>query len=100
PAPLLSPRSLPDALPIWLDVERAYLFDVVGIDSGAVNLRDASGLSAQNLLTPLATVALLAHARTQPWGRAFREGLPVPGGPGTLDRKSTRLNSSHVKISY
>lgn len=70
-----------------LDVERAYLFDVVGIDSGAVNLRDASGLSAQNLLTPLATVALLAHARTQPWGRAFREGLPVPGGPGTLSAR-------------
>src|SRR5690606_40025133 len=23
-----------------------------------------------------------------------------PAGPGTADRKSTRLNSSHVKISY
>lgn len=79
-----------------LDVERAYLFDVVGIDSGAVNLRDASGLSAQNLLTPLATAALLAHARTQPWGGAFRDALPVPGGPGTL---SARLHPLEGRLA-
>src|SRR5438067_9443879 len=26
--------------------------------------------------------------------------LPTPAGPSTRDRKSTRLNSSHVSISY
>src|SRR5688500_20048294 len=26
--------------------------------------------------------------------------LPVPGGPTSKDRKSTRLNSSHLVISY
>jgi D-alanyl-D-alanine carboxypeptidase/D-alanyl-D-alanine-endopeptidase (penicillin-binding protein 4) len=70
-----------------LAVERAYLVEVARIDSAAVNLRDASGLSAQNLLTPAAAVALLAHARAQPWGAAFRAGLPVPGGPGTLSAR-------------
>src|SRR5690606_9427197 len=40
--------------PAGLEVERRYLFDVVGIDSAAVVLRDASGLSAQNLLAPRA----------------------------------------------
>src|SRR5690554_60235 len=37
-------------------------------------------------------------------GRRQREGEPVaqlaPGGIGEADRKSTRLNSSHVRISY
>src|SRR5690606_41362126 len=31
---------------------------------------------------------------------ADRTGDVVPGTPQGLDRKSTRLNSSHVKISY
>jgi D-alanyl-D-alanine carboxypeptidase/D-alanyl-D-alanine-endopeptidase (penicillin-binding protein 4) len=79
-----------------LAVERSYLIDVVRIDSGAVNLRDASGLSAQNLLTPAATVALLAHARSQPWGAAYRAGLPTPGTPGTL---SGRLRSLEGRVA-
>jgi serine-type D-Ala-D-Ala carboxypeptidase/endopeptidase (penicillin-binding protein 4) len=40
-------------------------------------------MSAQNLLTPAATVALLAHARSQPWGAAFRSALPQPGLAGS-----------------
>src|SRR5215475_1536689 len=33
--------------------------------------------------------------------RAFRWSVSSPGGTGAIaDRKSTRLNSSHVKISY
>lgn len=79
-----------------LAVERAYLVDVVRIDSGAVNLRDASGLSAQNLLTPAAAVALLAHARGQSWGAAYRAGLPTPGTPGTL---SGRLRSLDGRVA-
>jgi serine-type D-Ala-D-Ala carboxypeptidase/endopeptidase (penicillin-binding protein 4) len=64
-------------------VQRAYLYEAVGVDSGALVLRDASGMSAQNLLTPSATVALLAHARTQPWGAVYRDGLPKPGLAGS-----------------
>jgi serine-type D-Ala-D-Ala carboxypeptidase/endopeptidase (penicillin-binding protein 4) len=63
--------------------QRRYLETVVGVDSGALVLRDASGMSAQNLLTPAATVALLDHARSQPWGEAFRSALPQPGLAGS-----------------
>ncbi|MGH7554981.1 MAG: D-alanyl-D-alanine carboxypeptidase/D-alanyl-D-alanine endopeptidase [Longimicrobiales bacterium] len=58
--------------------ERRYLIDVVGLDSLAFSLRDASGLSAQNLLTPDATVRLLEHANASPWGRQFRSALAAP----------------------
>jgi len=71
-----------------LEVERRYLFDIVGIDSTAVALSDGSGLSAQNLLTPRAVVRLLDHARRQPWGTAYRLALPAPGEEeGTLERR-------------
>jgi serine-type D-Ala-D-Ala carboxypeptidase/endopeptidase (penicillin-binding protein 4) len=64
-------------------VLRAWLAGDVGVDTLAVNLRDASGMSAQNLLTPEAAVAILDHARAQPWAEAFRTGLPQPGVAGT-----------------
>lgn len=64
-------------------VERQYLYEAAGIDSGAVNLRDASGMSAQNLLSPSATVQMLLHARAQPWSDAFRDALASPGLGGT-----------------
>jgi serine-type D-Ala-D-Ala carboxypeptidase/endopeptidase (penicillin-binding protein 4) len=63
--------------------QRAWLVNVVGLDSLALNLRDASGMSAQNLLTPAATLALLLHVRGQPWGPAFRQALPQPGLAGS-----------------
>jgi D-alanyl-D-alanine carboxypeptidase/D-alanyl-D-alanine-endopeptidase (penicillin-binding protein 4) len=66
-----------------LDVERRYLIDVVGIDSLAFSLRDASGLSAQNLLTPRTIVRLLEHARVAPWGGDFRRALAAPGLRGS-----------------
>lgn len=75
-----------------LEVERSYLFDVVGIDSTAVVLRDGSGLSVQNLLTPRATARLLDHALRQPWGEAFRLALPRPGGRGTLEERLRGLD--------
>ncbi|MGH7444122.1 MAG: D-alanyl-D-alanine carboxypeptidase/D-alanyl-D-alanine endopeptidase [Longimicrobiales bacterium] len=62
-----------------LDVEREYLVGTAGVDSMAFSLRDASGLSAQNLLAPEAIVQLLAHARAQPWASAYRTALARPG---------------------
>ncbi|MGH7506547.1 MAG: D-alanyl-D-alanine carboxypeptidase/D-alanyl-D-alanine endopeptidase, partial [Longimicrobiales bacterium] len=75
-----------------LEVEREYLVDVVGLDSLAFSLRDASGLSAQNLLTPSAIVRLLEHARGAPWGGDFRRALAAPGLRGsTLASRLTGL---------
>jgi serine-type D-Ala-D-Ala carboxypeptidase/endopeptidase (penicillin-binding protein 4) len=66
-----------------LAVARSYLYDVVRADTGAFLLRDASGMSAQNLLTPATTMAMLAHARGQPWGGAYRAAFPQPGLAGS-----------------
>lgn len=77
--------------PAGLAVERRYLVDEAGIDPAAFFLRDASGLSAQNLLTPGAVVRLLAHARGQPWGPAYRSAMAEPGRPGTLARRLSGL---------
>ena len=65
-------------------VER-YLADL-GVPEGSVYMRDGSGLSAQDLLTPTALVTLLRHARERPWYPAFLAALPEPGTPdGTLE---------------
>ena len=47
------------------------------------SLRDGSGLSPANLLTPAAVVRVLAHAAGRPWGRTFVAALAGPG-EGTL----------------
>jgi serine-type D-Ala-D-Ala carboxypeptidase/endopeptidase (penicillin-binding protein 4) len=65
-----------------LEVHGRYLRDQVGLDSSAFFLRDGSGLSNQSLLTPAGIVALLAHARAQPWFPAFLASLPRPGEEG------------------
>lgn len=67
-----------------IDVLERYLAEVAGIDPDAFFLRDASGLSAQNLVTPAALVELLDHARERPWGADFRRALAMPGEEGTL----------------
>jgi serine-type D-Ala-D-Ala carboxypeptidase/endopeptidase (penicillin-binding protein 4) len=62
-----------------LNVERRYLIDVVHIDSTAFSLSDGSGLSAQNLVSPLAFVMMLEHNRVSPWGPVYYQALPKPG---------------------
>ncbi|CAN5631084.1 D-alanyl-D-alanine carboxypeptidase/D-alanyl-D-alanine-endopeptidase [soil metagenome] len=64
-------------------VQREYLVNVVGVDSTAFQLRDASGMSAQNLLTPSTTLSLLAHSRAQPWAGTYRVALAQPGLTGS-----------------
>ena len=46
-------------------------------------IRDGSGLSAANLVTPAAVVRVLAYAARQPWGDRLIEALARPGR-GTL----------------
>jgi len=76
-----------------LEVERRYLIDTAGIDSTGFFLRDASGLSAQNLVTPETLVALLDHARAQPWGDRFVRALPEPGmDDSTLENRLRQLD--------
>ena len=74
-----------------LAVERDFLSQVVGVDTLAFVLRDASGLSAYNLITPHALVQILDWARRAPGGEVFRDALPVAGQPGSLRARLTAL---------
>ncbi|HEX7243658.1 MAG TPA: D-alanyl-D-alanine carboxypeptidase/D-alanyl-D-alanine-endopeptidase [Longimicrobiaceae bacterium] len=74
-----------------LAVEREFLERTVGIDSAAFVLRDGSGLSAGNLVTPGALVRLLAWTRTSPRGSLVRAALPVSGRSGSLRARLTDL---------
>ena len=69
-----------------LKVEQEFLKSI-GIADGEVLLADGSGLSASNLVTPQATVALLRWILQQPWGDAYVMTLPVAGEDGTLETR-------------
>lgn len=68
-----------------LAVEGRFLIDSMGIDSTLFALSDGSGLSAANLVAPLAFTRLLHFMRQHPgFGDNFASGLPVSGAPGSL----------------
>lgn len=63
-------------------VHGRFLVESVGLDPSAFFLRDGSGLSNQSLITPAGLIALLEHARSQPWFATFHASLPRPGQAG------------------
>jgi D-alanyl-D-alanine carboxypeptidase/D-alanyl-D-alanine-endopeptidase (penicillin-binding protein 4) len=68
-----------------LGVERRFLIDSMGIDSTLFALADGSGLSAANLVAPLAFTKLLQFMQRHPRFRDnFAAGLPRSGAPGSL----------------
>jgi D-alanyl-D-alanine carboxypeptidase/D-alanyl-D-alanine-endopeptidase (penicillin-binding protein 4) len=74
-----------------LAVERAFLVDVVGIDGAGFVLRDGSGLSALNRITPHSLVNLLDYVRRTPRQAIVRRAMPVSGGTGSLRARLTDL---------
>jgi D-alanyl-D-alanine carboxypeptidase/D-alanyl-D-alanine-endopeptidase (penicillin-binding protein 4) len=58
-----------------------------GIKRGEVVLEEGSGLSRKNIITPSATVELLKYMSRHRWADAFRDGLPIAGIDGTLERR-------------
>ena len=68
---------------------RSFLAQI-GIGSGEFYLRDGSGLSRHNLLTPTATVRLLEHMWESKNREHYVESLPVAGHDGTLDWRFKR----------
>src|SRR5690606_39600402 len=98
-APLLSiPLSLHDALPIS-DLPREHRCDAgAGVRPArllGIRLRGRRTVAASQHRLPGATIRTIIKDACN----LYRPIGPVPRF-GTLDRKSTRLNSSHVKISY
>src|SRR5207249_5570726 len=87
--PIFYPLSLHDALPIYLFAHGGHALDLEGFEEswdGAriVDLAERVGRGLAD-----ARVGVVAHRLGQRRDRAW-----------VLDRKSTRLNSSHVSISY
>ncbi len=68
-----------------LAVEQRFLIDSVGLDSTLFALADGSGLSASNLVAPLAFARLLQFIRRHPrFADNFAPGLPLSGAVGSL----------------
>jgi D-alanyl-D-alanine carboxypeptidase/D-alanyl-D-alanine-endopeptidase (penicillin-binding protein 4) len=67
-----------------LAVERRFLVDSMGIDSTLFALSDGSGLSASNLVSPLAFTRILQFIRRHPHYPTFAAGLPQSGNTGSL----------------
>lgn len=63
-----------------LELERRFLIDVVAVDSTSFRLRDASGLSAGNLLTPHVLVQILGYMQRTPRLAPALDALPAAGG--------------------
>ena len=64
-------------------VVRQFLVNA-GVDDQDFFLYDGSGMSVEDKMAPRALTTLLAYAGRQPWGKQFRESLPVGGRDGTL----------------
>src|SRR5690606_41825380 len=60
----------------------------------------AEGITAQRLVVDLGVLRNQLRAARKVIGVADGEHACTRNRPDSLDRKSTRLNSSHVKISY
>ncbi len=67
-----------------LRVERRFLIDSIGVDSTQIALSDGSGLSASNLVSPLAFTQVLRFIRKHPNYATFAAGLPQSGKRGSL----------------
>ncbi len=69
-----------------LEVMTTFLNEV-GVKKGDVLLEEGSGLSRKDLVTPNATIALLKFMDKHKLGQGYKEGLPIAGVDGTLERR-------------
>ena len=68
-----------------------------GIDEGALNVIDGSGLSPQNRVTVKAMVTALQYARTRSWFKSFYEALPMYDG---IKMKSGSIGGARAFTGY
>jgi len=75
-----------------LALERRFLIDIVGADSSGFRLRDASGLSSANLITPHTFVQILKYMASAPRMKPALDAMSVSGGPtGSMRARLTDL---------
>jgi D-alanyl-D-alanine carboxypeptidase/D-alanyl-D-alanine-endopeptidase (penicillin-binding protein 4) len=80
------PRRADGSTQAGLEVLRAWMANA-GLDPLAVELRDGSGLSRRNLVTPDVVVGLLRYIETRPWAALFRDSLAIGGLDGTMEKR-------------
>jgi D-alanyl-D-alanine carboxypeptidase/D-alanyl-D-alanine-endopeptidase (penicillin-binding protein 4) len=68
-----------------------------GIDKGAVNIIDGSGLSPQNRVTTHAEVKVLQYAGTRSWYKAFYNAMPEYNG---MKMKSGSIGGARAFAGY
>lgn len=64
--------------------ELKQFLNEAGVRTDDIFIRDGSGLSRMNLVTPAAVAQLLVYMNQTPWAAAWRSLLPVGGEDGTL----------------
>ncbi|NNF57651.1 MAG: D-alanyl-D-alanine carboxypeptidase/D-alanyl-D-alanine-endopeptidase [Rhodothermaceae bacterium] len=64
--------------------------DAAGADTEGLSIRDGSGLSRKDLITPHSMVVLLDHMSRHPARDAFFDSLPEGGGSGSTLRNRMR----------
>ncbi|WP_069790955.1 D-alanyl-D-alanine carboxypeptidase/D-alanyl-D-alanine-endopeptidase [Cyanobacterium sp. IPPAS B-1200] len=64
--------------------QQKELLNMINVDPQTHNLRDGSGLSRQNLITPSAVTATLQGMANTDYSNLFRQSLPIAGVDGTL----------------
>jgi len=67
--------------------ERVRFLINAGIETEALSLRDGSGLTRQDLVTPHTTTRLLAFMLGHPHFNVYRDSLALAGVDGTLERR-------------
>jgi D-alanyl-D-alanine carboxypeptidase/D-alanyl-D-alanine-endopeptidase (penicillin-binding protein 4) len=70
-----------------IEIERRFLIDSMKVDSTQFSIRDGSGLSEKNLISPLALARVLHFIRSHPRFRSFAAGLPKSGAVGSLQER-------------
>jgi len=80
-----------------------WLGQVVGVDSGDVDMADGSGLSRLDLVTARALCAVLRFMQRHPAGNTYLDSLPLAGVDGTLDKRmqdGPARGRIHAKTGY
>src|SRR3712207_8439964 len=92
-----------DSVYISLDLFRVYFFffnDTATTEIYTLSLHDALPISVRSLPAPAGAESGTPRPCTRsPTSDRIRP-VPTSSPPGSADRKSTRLNSSHANISY
>ena len=77
----------PSASEQWASAVQRQLLEQAGLDPAGFEIRDGSGMSTYNRVSPRAAIALLRWGKAQPWGAAWLASMPLAGREGTLRRR-------------